>query len=183
MLHNLSSLLGLWCVCVCVRVSAAHVPLHPHQPPALPATLGLVILGPSPGSPRPSQSRYQGAGPEFLPHSPVPPLRFSLHSSRTSSACGERTVLPASSPILLDHLSQAPSCSTGRHKPENAGWMGAGTRGRGQSQEGIEVAASDQGVGCWAGEQKEAIGVDVVMPGACGYRRILPIFRKFWPKS
>ena len=92
-------------------------------------------------------------------------------------------MLPASSLILLDHLSQAPSCSTGRHKPENVGWIGAGTRGQGWSQEGIKVAAFDQGVGYWAGEQKEAIGVDVVMPGASGYRLILPIFRKFWPKS
>ncbi|XDA74672.1 hypothetical protein R6Z07F_004895 [Ovis aries] len=36
-----------------------------------------------------------------------------MHGSSTSSVCGERAVLPASSLILLDHLSQAPSCSTG----------------------------------------------------------------------
>ncbi|TEA31718.1 hypothetical protein DBR06_SOUSAS22610060, partial [Sousa chinensis] len=37
---------------------------------------------------------------------------FSLHGS-TSRVCGERTVLPASSLILPDHLPQAQSCSTG----------------------------------------------------------------------
>ncbi|KAI4586622.1 hypothetical protein MJG53_004409 [Ovis ammon polii x Ovis aries] len=40
------------------------------------------------------------------------PVAVTADSS-TSSVCGERAVLPASSLILLDHLSQAPSCSTG----------------------------------------------------------------------
>lgn len=86
-------------------------------------------------------------------------------------------MLPASSLILPDHLPQAQSCSTGRHKRQNVGWTGAGTKGQGQSQEGIQVAAFDGGAGYWEGEE-ESMGVDVVF-GACGYRLILPILESF----
>ncbi|EFB28869.1 hypothetical protein PANDA_004107 [Ailuropoda melanoleuca] len=79
------------------------------------ATLGLVIRSPSPGSPRPSQSLYLGAGQEFLPHPQIPSTLFlsSRSQQHHQRVVGEWALLLGSSPILSDPPPQARSCSAG----------------------------------------------------------------------
>ena len=50
---------------------------------------------------------------------------------------------------------------------------------RGRVRRELKVADFDRGAGYWEGGQKESMGVDVVMLGACGYRLILPILESF----